>query len=320
MPDYKSNADQIAAQRINANNSDQASLFQALMGQRNQRNLQQADAEAKMGQMQEQEQQGIRNLGLVEQRAKANPEYDYTLSGESVKKHRPEVNQMGMLNYELRKQAELRRQQDDRDKKVHQVATDYRNANIPATMNTLEDVNKNVPGGLAGKGDLKSVGGFKNLVPDFLVGAAEGVGILPQGAGAERSSIRNLSNTVVYDASGKAINENEMKRLQSGMAMLGFSKPDDIRDSINRFGNTVVDKGKTVEQGANPDALATLQERGVRPVSGLEALLKPRNVSAITPGGAEAAAAKQQGFVKEVRNKKTGKVGKLYSDGTVRYE
>lgn len=101
-----------------------------------------------------------------------------------------------------------------------------------------------------GKPELKSVGGMKNLAPNWAVPALEGVGLMPKGAGAERTALQELQNVKLYDSSGKAINENEMKRISDAMGLRGIFDPQEILSSLQQMGYTVLEKQKGVTAGA----------------------------------------------------------------------
>ena len=300
MPNYNNAAE---AQRQQM----QSELFKALTGyaDRQRQADQQASAQTHdMSKLAEQEAQGIRetdrNLTKSTDLLKSDPGYNVNITGGggvALSKQRPEINPMGLLMAQQRRENDL-------DRKVHQYSSDYTKSNIPATGQTLQDVNNKITGGIAGKGELKSVGGWKNLIPGFAVGASEKLGVLPQGASDERASLQNLANVQIYDASGKAINESEASRLKEGMGWSPFTSPDTIRDAIRRYGSTVVNKGAAVEAGANPQAKAIAQERGIPSIEGLRKIIG----SPQQPG---------RTVVKQQRQKSTGKIFNVYSDGTM---
>ena len=273
MPDYRSPADARAAEQMQQMQSQLAQALQARAQREQQGQMQQQAQQHDMAKLAELEAQGVRetgrNLSTARGIIKEDPDYDVNLGGGGsvgLKKNRREPNPLAMLMLSDRQNNAL-------DRKVHQYADDFNKANLPQSINTLEDVNKKVPGGITSSEPLKSVGGWKNLVPGFAVGALEGVGIMGKGAADERSSLQNLANTQVYDQSGKAINESEMRRLKEAMGWSPFVPGSTTRDAIQRFGKVVADKGTVVEAGTNPQAKAIAQERGTPSIDRVKGML-----------------------------------------------
>lgn len=110
--------------------------------------------------------------------------------------------------------------------------------------------------------DLKSVGGIKTLAPDFIVPLLEKSGLMKPGASKERTALQELKNVKIYDSSGKQINENEMKRIETAMGLKGIFGAEEIIPAIRQMGYTALEKQKQVSAGADPEALQTFKSRG----------------------------------------------------------
>jgi hypothetical protein len=113
-----------------------------------------------------------------------------------------------------------------------------------------------------GKPELKSVGGIKSLAPNWSVPVLEKMGVMPKGSGAERTALQELQNVKLYDSSGKAINENEMKRIQDAMGLRGVFEPQEILNSLQQMGYTVLEKQKGVTAGAPERIVKKFEQAG----------------------------------------------------------
>lgn len=165
----------------------------------------------------------------------------------------------------LLRQEQMRNLQDERSRKaiqdIEDRATKAGTAQIVPGLQRGEEAipglftsEKNVP--------LKSVGGIKTLAPDFAVPLLEKAGIMPKGASKERTALQELKNVKIYDSSGKQINENEMKRIETAMGLKGIFGAEEIIPALRQMGYTTLEKQKQVSAGAEPRALEEFKRRG----------------------------------------------------------
>ncbi len=205
--------------------------------------------------------------------------------------------------------------QDERKRKAVQDVEDRSTkANTASVGPALKRAEEAIPGLYSGSApvQLKSVGGFKNLVPDFAAVLAEKVGILPQGAAKERTALQEIQNMKLYDSSGKQINEQEMKRINKASGLSGLFGSEDIVPALRQMGNTAFQKQQQVSAGADPEALQTFRARGGQAgFKSLGDLLKAQPSMEPTT-----TAPKQRKVVGQQRNKKTGAVRNVYDDGS----
>lgn len=135
-------------------------------------------------------------------------------------------------------------------------------AGLPQSVEALKRVEQAIPGITSGQAKFKSVGGIKNLAPNIAVPVLEKLGIMDPGAANERAALQELSNTKIYDSSGKQINESEMKRIQDAMGLRGIFEEGTINEAGKQIANTAFQKQQNVTAGARPSAVKAFKERG----------------------------------------------------------
>ena len=195
------------------------------------------------------------------------------------------------LNALLRKQ-QMDNLQEERDQRqVQHLEQRSGQAGTAQVVPSLQQAEEAIPGlytkGMQETPKLKSMGGGKQLIPNFLVSPLERFGVLDKGAAKERQALQDLQNMKVYDASGKAINEAEMKRLADSMGTFGFNSSEDIVGALRQMGYTTLEKQKGVSAGATPKALKTFREQGgLAGANTLDELLGATARSKMMPAGA----------------------------------
>jgi hypothetical protein len=169
----------------------------------------------------------------------------------------------------------LKATMDDReDRKVERLQDDVTKSGAPQAAESLKRVNQVIPGAFSGQAKFKSVGGIKNLIPNFAVPIAEKLEFLPKGSGDERAALQEAQNAKIYDSSGKQINEAEMKRIQQGMGMGGMFDPTALNSALQQTAQTVVEKNKNITSGYKPQTVNTFKGRGGIAVKSLQELLR----------------------------------------------
>lgn len=162
----------------------------------------------------------------------------------------PEHNDDRDLMSAIRLREMLNQREEDAVRKLEKRSSDVGTAQIVPSLQRAEEA---APGLFTNEKEvpkLKSVGGFKNLIPNFGVAPLEKMGILPEGAASERSALQELQNAKIYDSSGKQINEAEMKRIKDAMAISGLNSSEDIVKALRQSGYTLLEKQKGVTAGA----------------------------------------------------------------------
>jgi hypothetical protein len=145
------------------------------------------------------------------------------------------------------------------------------------------------------EGEYKSVGGIKNLAPDWSVGPLEKIGLFPKGASEERSALADVTNTKIYDSTGKQINEAESKRIMQSLGLKGLTEPKAIQQALQQMGMTAITRAKTIEAGVRPNVRQQLEEEGVPTSRNLESLFKPAAVNPKRSADGASVADRQQG-------------------------
>jgi hypothetical protein len=197
---------------------------------------------------------------------------------------------------ELLRLLTLKATMDDRDdRKVERLQDDVTKSGAPQAAEALKRVNRTIPGAFTGQAKFKSVGGAKNLVPNFVVPIAEKLGFLPQGSGDERAALQEAQNAKIYDSSGKQINEAEMQRIKQAMGLGGMFDPSAINSALKQTGDTVIQKNKTITSGYQPRTVNTFKNRGGIAVQSLQELLGSR--PSLQPSPAPVPAPQAQGGV-----------------------
>ena len=182
--------------------------------------------------------------------------------------------------------AQIRQDRLDESKRQHaaqeikSVEKSVESAGLPQSIESLRRAESQIPGITEGKANFISVGGMKNLVPNFLVGALEKVSVMPKGSSEERAALQELSNAKIYDSSGKQINEAEMKRIQDAMGLRGVSDTNALNQAAQQVANTVQQKRAQIQAGSEPEALATYEGRGgLAGQKSLADLIKPQQAA-----------------------------------------
>lgn len=230
------------------------------------------------------------------------------------------------------------------EKDVNHLETSITRAGTPQMVQAMQRTEDAIPGVFTKPGEqptYKSVGGMKNLVPNFAVPLAEKaheftggmVGMEP-GAAKERSALQDYVNTKIYDSSGKTINENEAKRLNDAMGLGGVFGPEQVSDALRQQGYQTLEKQRNATAGVRPEAVRRFKERGgmagaktMAELLGKGTQQQPENMLAKNPpktppsglAPADTALASQppsKQVVKTLRNKKTGQTKVVYDDGS----
>lgn len=222
-------------------------------------------------------------------------------------------NERDQLMDLLRMEQLSNQRQDKRNKAVQDLEDRSTKAGTAQILPALQRAEKSIPGVLEGKAKLKSVGGAKTLAPNIAVPALERFGILPKGSAEERAALQELSNTKIYDSSGKQINESEMRRIKEAMGLRGVFSPDVINDALKQVGTTALQKQKQVTAGATPEAVQTFRSRG-----GLAGANTLQELLGIPGEGQQAQPQQgpQRTVIKTEVSPSTGKKRITYSDGT----
>lgn len=214
----------------------------------------------------------------------------------------------------LRKE-QMENLQNERERKALQDLADRSTkAGTAQIVPGLRRAQKAIPG-LFTEGNrpkLKSVGGWKNLIPTGLAPVAEDLKILPEGSATERTALQELQNVKIYDSSGKQINEEEMKRIAKGMGLRGMFDSEDVIDALNQMGYTTLQKQKQVSAGADSKALDTFRNRGG--LAGYETL--PELLGASAEGLPERPQQQEKQVVRKQYSKSRNKTRIIYSDGS----
>lgn len=300
MPDqrYTSNAHNIAVKNMQDTDRANSELYQVLTKQAR-------DASAAK-QMQELRGQQLQDQSTREQESVNSMSQKYP--GRSVKTGDTSVggteqpNPMALANMYDRQDARADRQQ-------REVADRVDKQGIPETSQALAGVDRSFKGA--------SVGPIMNAMPTSLHGPAANIksrlGELLgkpewQGAGEEYQDLNRLMNIDTRNFAGSAQTAHEMGRQMSekGLGMGGST--DQVRQGIEMMRQASQENVKNIEAGsATPGLQRYTESRGIKSLQDL------------IPVGHKAGVAGQRAPVKQVRNKSTGKVGTLMSDGTVEY-
>lgn len=180
----------------------------------------------------------------------------------------------------LRKQQIDEIQQARENTQVEKLQDDVTKSGAAQALQSLERVNKQIPGILQGKAQFKSVGGAKNLIPNIAVPIAEKFGVLPSGSGNERAALQDMQNTKIYDSSGKQINESEMKRISQSMGLGGVFDPSATNQATKQIADTVLQKNRNITAGYRPQTVKTFKDRGGITTDALETLIKGTSANA----------------------------------------
>lgn len=179
----------------------------------------------------------------------------------------PEADPLKMLLLGQRKAEEDRRVKEAHDRAKERAADVIGKANLPGATTAFQRLDTASPE--AKKGEFKSMGGMKNLIPTMAVPLLEKLGEktggmvgLQKGAARERAAIEDVANIKVYDSSGKQINEQEMKRIKSAMGFNPFTPPEVLYDALREMGLTVASRGDTAVAGIRPEIRQELQDEG----------------------------------------------------------
>lgn len=271
MPDYRGNqardaqilSDFLRPVHQNIQQNKENELRQALQSQAEQAKLQQMAEEKRLAQEQQHE-----NLDLAKQYIDEN-------SGKG-KRASIALSPGGGVNLGGGQQDDLLRALlakstiDDRDeRKVERLQDDVTKSGVASAVESLGRAEKAVPGVMSGTAKFKSVGGVKNLVPNFAVpiaekihGATGGMVGMEPGSGDERAALQELQNAKIYDSSGKQINEAEMQRIKQAMGMQGMFDPSVVNQATKQVGDTVLRKNTQVTSGYPSRTVETFKGRG----------------------------------------------------------
>lgn len=167
----------------------------------------------------------------------------------------------------LLKQLAMKSAQDDRfNKQTAGLTDDIAKAGTPAAVANLQRAETDIPGIGTGQAQFKSVGGWKNWVPNALVPLAEKIPFVnkafPEGSAKERAGIQDLTNTAIYDASGKAVNESEMRRMKDAAGLFGAAPPETINEFGKQLAGKAMNKSMTAGAGYDPKVVNTVRARG----------------------------------------------------------
>lgn len=231
----------------------------------------------------EQQQAGLKQAqSLVDQYAGKGKRVNVGLSGTGgVTLSQAESDPQG----ELLKLLQLKALIDDReDRKLERLQDDVTKSGAPQAVQSLQRAEKTIPGVTSGQAKFKSVGGAKNLAPNFAVPILEKLGVMDPGASEERAALQELQNAKIYDSSGKQINEAEMKRISDAMGLRGIFSPETINDATKQVSQTVLEKNRGITAGYQPRTVKKFKEQGgVGGAKNLQELLGPSPTPSPTP-------------------------------------
>lgn len=230
---------------------------------------------------------------------------------------------------------QLRGLQDREENKVNDQAEKLshtmQQSNIPAVASQMSALNAASAGpdgkGVLDGGSLKSFGPIANALPDFMVPGAEalkkvtgGLVGLPQGSAQERQAYRALQNTVMHSNFGARQTEAEKAMLQHQMGDSIGNTTENMGAALRGLNTQTADVGKNLLSGAPPAAVQRFKQQGG---------MTDFNTSPLTPGAGPsgqsapnagapnpAMQSGQKSVSKVMRNKRTGQVRTVYSDGT----
>lgn len=173
---------------------------------------------------------------------------------------------------------------DREDRKLERLQDDVTKSGAPQAVQSLQRAEKTIPGVTSGQAKFKSVGGVKNLAPNFAVPVLEKLGVMDPGASEERAALQELQNAKIYDSSGKQINEAEMRRISDAMGLRGIFSPNTINDATKQVSQTVLEKNRGITAGYQPRTVNKFkQQGGIGGAKTLQELLGPSSAPTPTP-------------------------------------
>jgi hypothetical protein len=198
---------------------------------------------------------------------------------------------------------ELEKEREERA--VTKGAEDIGKTKVSEATEGLKRLENVSPGVISGQGELKSVGGWKNLVPNIFVPAAESLGVLPKGAAEERSAVQGLQNIQIHDLAGSAVSKPEQQRIDVASGLAGLFGNESAQKAIQQYAKKALGVAQTAEAGVRPSAKKTLEQRGLMGSQGIASLLGKAPKASVT--GKEVI---QKGGVTYILNPATGKYRK----------
>lgn len=147
------------------------------------------------------------------------------------------------------------------DRQVQGISDRMQKSAIPETLSKLDALAGSMK---EGDGKLKSVGGLKNLVPDWGAGIAEFLGVMPKGSSQERQNLAAIENAVGHSQFGSAQTASEVARLRAQLGRNIGSSEEDMRKAIDGLRGTMASQGENVIHGANPAAVEKFKQQGGR--------------------------------------------------------
>jgi hypothetical protein len=217
-----------------------------------------------------------------------------------------EQENLGAMNAQI---ARGERAQKEKDQALVKYGERIEKEGLPEIYSQLDKANKALP--KAGE-DFKSAGPWANAIPNFLVPAAESVGVLDKGATEERAALSALKALLGHKTYGASLSTGESRDREAWLGLPLGQSTEGTRDTIDRMNAIPRQSFQNIEQSTRPDVVSEYQGRGGIKASDLKTL-----VGAQAPQGGEGMAnAAGKTLVKQQRNKVTGKIRNVYSDGS----